>query len=279
MRSRGLVVAIAVVLAIVAAAAVILYTNGVKSDAVTGGALSVVVVSKQDIAANTNLGPLVEEGVFTQLRVPTEAVVDGAVTDIGQLRGQTTTAPVLANEQIPVGRLSGGEAPKGGSLGISEGNVGLPIVLQGGPAGYGLVQRGDNVAVYATFKPGELVQKGALRQILAPAQLDKILSDASAVGPIVPIPFKFTATIVPSARVLNIVNPVTVEGTVEGTKFSETDIPVTLDLSPKDAQAVTYALVTADLVNLGLLPPENSDGYAVEASLGASYQKLVGAKG
>ena len=36
MRSRGLVVAIAVVLAIVAAAAVILYTNGVKSDAVTG---------------------------------------------------------------------------------------------------------------------------------------------------------------------------------------------------------------------------------------------------
>ncbi len=275
MRSRGLVVAIAVVLAIVAAAAVILYTNGVKSDAVTGGALSVVVVSKQDIAANTNLGPLVEEGVFTELRVPTEAVVDGAVTDPSQLRGQTTTAPVLANEQIPLGRLSGGEAPKGGSLGISEGNVGLPVVLDGGPAGYGLVQRGDHVAVYATFKPGELVQKGALRQILSPAQLDKILTDANAVGPIVPIPFKFTATIVPSARVLNIVNPVT----VEGTKFAETDIPVTLDLSPQDAQAVTYALVTADMVNLGLLPPENSDGYKVEASLGASYEELVGAKG
>jgi Flp pilus assembly protein CpaB len=275
MRSRGLVVAIAVVLAIVAAAAVILYTNGVKSDAVTGGALSVVVVSKQDIAANTNLGPLVEEGVFTELRVPTEAVVDGAVTDPSQLRGQTTTAPVLANEQIPLGRLSGGEAPKGGSLGISEGNVGLPVVLDGGPAGYGLVQRGDHVAVYATFKPGELVQKSALRQILSPAQLDKILTDPNAVGPIVPIPFKFTATIVTSARVLNIVNPVT----VEGTKFAETDIPVTLDLSPQDAQAVTYALVTADMVNLGLLPPENSDGYKVEASLGASYEELVGAKG
>ena len=101
MRSRGLVVAIAVVLAIVAAAAVILYTNGVKSDAVTGGALSVVVVSKQDIAANTNLSPLVEEGIFTELQVPTDAVVDGAVTDVSQLRGQTTTSPVLANEQIP----------------------------------------------------------------------------------------------------------------------------------------------------------------------------------
>ena len=62
MRSRGLVVAIAVVLAIVAAAAVILYTNGVKSGAATGGALSVVPESKQDIAANTNLNPLVEQG-------------------------------------------------------------------------------------------------------------------------------------------------------------------------------------------------------------------------
>ena len=275
MRSRGLVVAIAVVLAIVAAAAVILYTNGVKSDAVTGGALSVVVVSKQDIAANTNLSPLVEEGIFTELQVPTDAVVDGAVTDVSQLRGQTTTSPVLANEQIPVGRLSGGEAPKGGSLGISEGNVGLPIVLEGGPAGYGLIQRGDHVAVYATFKPGELVPRSALRQILNPAQLNKLLTDPKAVGPIVPIPFKFTAAIVPSARVLNIMNP----AAVEGSQFSESDIPVTLDLTPADAQAVTYALVSADLVNLGLLPPENSDGYKVEASLGVSYGELVGAKG
>ena len=68
MRSRGLVVAIAVVLAIVAAAAVILYTNGVKSDAVTGGALSVVVVSKQDIAANTNLNPSSKRGCSPSFR-------------------------------------------------------------------------------------------------------------------------------------------------------------------------------------------------------------------
>jgi Flp pilus assembly protein CpaB len=275
MRSRGLVVAIAVVLAIVAAAAVILYTNGVKSDAVTGGALSVVVVSKQDIAANTNLTPLVQEGAFTELRVPTDAVVDGAVTDLSQLRGQTTTAPVLANEQIPAGRLSSGEAPNGGSQGVTEGNVGLPFVLEGGSAGYGLIQRGDNVAVYATFKPGELVSKGALRQILSPAQLEKLLTDPDTVGPIVPIPFKFTATIVRSTRVLNIVNPVE----VEGSKFTETDIPVMLDVSPDDAEAISYALVSADMVNLGLLPPENADGYSTEASLGVAYEELVGAKG
>jgi Flp pilus assembly protein CpaB len=275
MRSRGLVVAIAVVLAIVAAAAVILYTNGVKNDAVTGGALSVVVVSKQDIAANTNLNPLLEEGAFTELRVPTDAVVTGAVTSMNELRGQTTTAPILANEQIASPRLSSGEAPTGGALGITPGNVGLPMVLEGGPAGYGVIQRGDSVAVYASFKAGEVVPKAALRQILSPAQLSKLLSETSTTGPLVGIPFKFTVTVVQATRVLNIQNPVV----VEGNKFSETNIPLTLDLAPEDAEAVTYALVNADLVNLALLPPENEDGYPVEASLGASYDDIVGVKG
>ena len=172
MRSRGLVVAIAVVLAIVAAAAVILYTNGVKNDAVTGGALSVVVVSKQDIAANTNLNPLLEAGRVH--RAP------GADRSGRRRRGHEHRAscvgrprrrPILANEQIASPRLSSGEAPTGGALGITPGNVGLPMVLEGGPAGYGVIQRGDSVAVYASFKAGEIVPKAALRQILSPAQL------------------------------------------------------------------------------------------------------------
>jgi len=274
MRSRGLVVAIAVVLAIVAAAAVILYTNGVKNDAVTGGALSVVVVSKQPIAANTNLNPLIEEGAFSELRVPTDAVVDGAVTSLDELRGQTTTAPILANEQIASARLSGGEAPPGGAQGITPGHVGLPIVLEGGPAGYGLIQRGDNVAVYATFKQGEVLAKADLRQILSPVQLAKLLTDTNTNGPLVVVPFKFTVTVVQSSRVLNIQNPVV----VEGNKFDETNIPLMLDLTPEDGEAVTYALTFADIVNLALLPPENADGYPVQGHTGASYDDIVGVK-
>ena len=153
MRSRGLVVAIAVVLAIVASAAVILYTNGVKEDAVTGGSLSEVVVASQDIPANTNLNPLVDQGAFTTLRVPSDAVVDGAVSDPSQLRGLTSTAPILANEQIPVGRLSSGEAPQGGSLGISDGNVGRVRSASTSQAAVnGSITRGSSIVVYATFE-------------------------------------------------------------------------------------------------------------------------------
>ena len=123
--------------------------------------------------------------------------------------------------------------------------------LDGGPAGYGLIQRGDSVAVYATFKESEVVAKADLRQILSPAQLAKLLGDAERERPTRRRPFKFTVTRRAASRVLNIQNPVV----VEGNQFDERQIPLTLDLSPEDAQAVSYALVNADLVNLGLLPP------------------------
>jgi len=158
MRSRGLVVAIAVILAIAAAGAVILYTKGVKQDAVSGGALAVVVVSSQDIPANTDLNPLLNDGVFSELQVPNDAVVDGAITSLDELRGQTTTAPVLANEQISPARLSSGEAAPGGNLGISPGHVGLAteVDLERGVAGS--ITSGDHIAV---LQPG-LRRKGAL---------------------------------------------------------------------------------------------------------------------
>ncbi len=102
MRSRGLVVALAVLLAVAAAGAVVLYTNGVKKAAESGGSLTTVIVATQDIPANTSLNALIEAGGFKELAVPADAVVDGAVTSLAELRGQTTTAPIVANEQLTV---------------------------------------------------------------------------------------------------------------------------------------------------------------------------------
>src|SRR5687768_5354952 len=106
MRSRGLVVAIAIVLAVAAAAAVILYTQGVKQEAVQGGDLTSVIVSTQEIPTSQLLDPLIDAGVFTEVQLPNDALVEGAVTDVEQLRGVTTSTPILANEQISTRRLS-----------------------------------------------------------------------------------------------------------------------------------------------------------------------------
>src|SRR6266487_2836042 len=99
MRSRGLVVAIAVVLAVLAAVGVIVYTNSVKNGG--GDKTTAVIVSNQDIQANTPLNPLLDSGAFGTVNVPNDTLVAGAVTSENELRDQTTSATIYANEQIP----------------------------------------------------------------------------------------------------------------------------------------------------------------------------------
>ena len=275
MKSRGLVVGIAAVLTVAAAFFVFLYTNGVKHEAATGGALSAVIVAKQDIPANTALDPLIEQGVFSQLQVPTDAVVDGAITDPSQLRGLTTTAPILANEQIPASRLNTGQAPAGGTLGITEGNMGVSIELDTARGVEGHVSNGDNVVVFATFSPDTLIRKSTLRQLLSPSQIQKVIDASqggtSPTGDVIKLNVPFTVTLAPSVRVLDVQNPlVDASG-----KTSSGNISLTLDLTPTDATNVIYASENANIW-VGLLPPQNPNGYPQEASFGPSFNQVVG---
>ena len=109
MRSRGLVVAIAVVLAVLAAVGVIVYTSNVRNNAINEGSSS-VLVSTVNIQANTPLDPLIAQGAFTTINVPPDAQVPDAVTDTTQLQGLTATAPIYPNEQIPLARVATGQS-------------------------------------------------------------------------------------------------------------------------------------------------------------------------
>lgn len=276
MRSRGLVVAIAIVLAIVAAAAVILYTNQVRQQALSDEA-TVVVISTQDIAAGTKLDPLVEKGVFTPINIPNGALVDGAVTSLGDLAGETTTSPILAREQIPASRLSSGQA-EFSQVGVTDNHVGVAITLGGERAGAGTVQLGDSVVVYVTFGKDTIVQKETLDKILTPAQIQKFIEAQKgspsnvAQLPAFQLGADFTAAIVPAARVIQISNPAVDE---QG-RTQAGDVTLMLDLEPGDAESVIFSMERAS-VWLGLLPPKNKEGYVSTAAiLGPQLDRLVG---
>ena len=73
---------------------------------------------------------------FELLQVPQDAVVEGAVTDLAQLRGRRNSAFIIAGEQIPISRVETGEIP-GGALGIPEDEadrIKRGEVVEGGPA-------------------------------------------------------------------------------------------------------------------------------------------------
>ncbi|MGZ5214494.1 MAG: Flp pilus assembly protein CpaB [Actinomycetota bacterium] len=261
MRSRGLVVALAVLLAVAAAGAVVLYTNGVKKAAESGGSLTTVIVAAQDIPANTSLDALIQSGGFKELSVPADAVVDGAVTSLAELRGQTTTAPIVANEQLTASNLSGGEQVEGGMLGISKGHVALTIKLNAPQGVNGNIQRGDNITVFATFTGASII-KGAT--------LPELVKGTASTTDRQELP-DFTTTLIPTVRVLQVVNP----GIDEAGNPTGDAVTLTLDLLPSDAQALTLANQTATLY-IGLLPP-GEDGHQIPAST-LPVQLLLGKK-
>ena len=275
MRSRGLVVAIAVVLAVLAAVGVIVYTNQVEKS-VTEENTVVVVVSKQDILTNTALNPLIESGGFQEIRVPESALVAGAVTTYDELRDRVTSAPILANEQIPLSRLGEGGL---NYVGITEGHVGLGIETGGPQSVNGLIQRGDSIVVYATFEKGTPVLKDSLKAFLEPAQIEDFFNSiqGTSTAPLgnqdlLIMPFDFTMTLVQSVKVLAIQNPSVDEASG---RQSEGNSTLVLDMLPEDAQSLVFANTHSTLW-LGLLPPDNEEGYASEATVGVPFAKIVG---
>jgi Flp pilus assembly protein CpaB len=277
MRSRGLVVAIAIVLAIVAAAAVILYTNQVKENAL-GDEATAVVVANQDIPAATALDPLLAQGVFEEINVPNDNVVSGAVTTFDQLAGQTTTFPILAREQIPGSRLSSGGGKGVSAAGVEENHVGVALALDGERAGAGAIRLGDFVSVFVTFGKDTVVLKSELKKILTPAGLKKFFASQVGTAQTGAQAFRlgadFTATVVPSTKVIQIAVPTATDANGEQTTTSGA-ITLMLNLLPEDAQAVVFANERASIW-LGLLPPENTEGYPVQAVLGPTFDQLLG---
>jgi Flp pilus assembly protein CpaB len=267
MRSRGLVVVLALILATLATVGVFLYSRGVKEDALEGGDVVEVVVSEVDIPANTDLNQLIEEERFVLQQLPADAVVEDAVTEISQLQGRRNSVFILAGEQIPLSRVEGGEVP-GGVIGIPDGHQAMTVALNAPRAVAGALAGGDNVTIYATFEDIELtLLQGGRGQ-----SLDKLIQTAvreqqrlQAAGQQaqnVEIPkFDATVVLVPEVEVLRVIRESQTSTGVpgEGQPQEEVEgaISVTLAFLPEEAQQFVFALEQGD-VYLSLLPPDQA---------------------
>jgi hypothetical protein len=100
---RRLVVVSALILATLATAGVFKYARGVPD---TGEWMVMVVVSRVDIPARTNLDQMIKDDQFRAIQVPESVVVNGAVTSIDQLSQRRTRVEILAGELILAGRLT-----------------------------------------------------------------------------------------------------------------------------------------------------------------------------
>jgi pilus assembly protein CpaB len=232
MNSRGLMGLVAVTLAAVATLAVFLYVRGVQDQSRTGGESVQVVVSKQDILAGTDLDELISSGAFTHTSVPSDVLVQGAITRLEQLEGRTTSTAILAGEQISTARLQGSEELPGGVLGIPGGFQATTVGLESERILGESLQDGDRVAVFATFG-GSDTGGGA------PEGSGSVPDSGGGM----------TVTLVPDAKVLKIERTQSA-----GIGANDDRTLVTLALKPRDAQALVFSQELGT-VWLSLIPP------------------------
>jgi Flp pilus assembly protein CpaB len=276
MRSRGLVVALALLLAIGATAAVFLYVNGVKENALSSGDLETVVVSTVNISANADLSTLRAQGVFETKQIPADSKLESAVTDPSQLEGKTATSPILAGEQIPVERLSGGPQVVGGRLNICDTCVAVTVRVDGPPGVGGEIQRGDFVTLYATFSG--LATFRSAKDLVNAVQSGQSTSGGNGQNNQVTGLPPFTMTLMPTVKVLKVENPAAPSSSTESTQTdttSEGNVTLTLDIPRAEAEFVVFGTEQAALY-FGLLPPDQ-EGLQLPAQA-VSIDRIIGKK-
>lgn len=172
MSSRFLTTGVAFLLAATATVAVFLYVRGVEQKAEHGAGSVEVIVAKEDIPTGTDLNDLLTEGAFTTASVPEGTLVPGVVTELEDLRDQTTSSAILAGEQVSTARLSGSENElPGGVLGIPPGYEALSVPLEIPRVVAGVIKPGDHVAIHGSFD-----REGVTTTLADDAEVLKIVS-------------------------------------------------------------------------------------------------------
>ncbi|HYZ13313.1 MAG TPA: Flp pilus assembly protein CpaB [Actinomycetota bacterium] len=231
-KGRALVVVLALILATVATAGVFLYAQGLEKSANEGGAQVQVVVSEVDIPPRTDLNLLIKDDLFRTIQINEAAYVDGAITSVDQLADKNNAVAILAGEQIPQARITGNV--QGGALSIPDGMEALTVSLDAPRGVAGLINTGDKVTIYSTFK--EVARKDGTTETV-------------------------TVVLVPTVELLAVHRPLTSTAFGGDSEAQGEQIPgslaVTVALTPEDAQRFVFSMETGSTW-FGLLPPDAS---------------------
>jgi pilus assembly protein CpaB len=155
MQSRVLAILIAVVLALVATAAMVVYVNGADRRALAGQQPTNVLVAVKTIPAGMSGEDARINKLIDWVPVPTRNALKGRVLSLEQLRNRYAEVNIAAGEQLLLERWVGAEDIGGRRLlQIPEGHqavsIGVDVVRQVA----GFVTPGDRVNVAVTMPEG-----------------------------------------------------------------------------------------------------------------------------
>jgi pilus assembly protein CpaB len=156
MQSRVLAILVAVVLALVATAALVVYVNGADRRAISGQTPRMVWVAATPIPAGTSGLTAINTKKIKQVAVPSKNIVPGAVLSETQIQNRYAAVDLEAGEQLLQKRWVGAEDVAGGRLlPIESGYQALSIGLDAVRQVAGFVTPGDRVSLVLTIRRGD----------------------------------------------------------------------------------------------------------------------------
>lgn len=254
MRTKFIILVVAVLLGLFAAFAAVNYIESARSTIEAEEQPVEVLVAQQDLPAGLSAEELSAEEYVALVDMPRRYVADGAVSSFAAIEGKLLTVPLTKGEQITSARFS---LPTEAGLAFAVPEdyvaVALPNTAPRGVAG--LIRPGDSVVVYATFEPGTELEEAVTKLILPKA---RVLAVGSRI------------TYTPETTEDDADDAGSLAGARAGSD-SEIPITLTLALSPADAEKLIFAQEEGR-VWLGLL---GSGTTEVPATPGQRFPSVI----
>jgi pilus assembly protein CpaB len=188
LSTREGTLAFAVLAALLAAGALMVFISGYKRSLDASAEPVTVLVAKETMPKGSSGDLIAEKGLFQATALKREQVKEGAITDPASLRSQVAKHQIVRGQQLTTADFGKPTDPVLSKLGAGDRALGVSLDLAHGLIGQ--VQAGDHVDVMATFlvKPDGAAQPRPITRVLiqdvevlqAPAPDEKASAGAAA---------------------------------------------------------------------------------------------------
>ncbi len=149
MKRKGVLLAVAAVIAAVGASLVFFYVNGLASETTAQEDLVAVLTATETIDPGESAETAQSEGKLAVTDVPQSSVVAGALTSVDGLGDKVSLAPIYPGEQILASNF-GTTAASLQTLPIPEGMLAVSVELTDPARVAGFVTPGSHVAIFVS---------------------------------------------------------------------------------------------------------------------------------
>lgn len=170
MRSKLIIIVLALVLAGVAAVLAMRYVNSARTEVASGSEPVEILVAQEDIPRGLSSEELLAKEMIALEKVPQRFVAAGAISSARAIEGQVLSTPLSKGEQLTAARFAVPSAA-GLAYSIPKEYVAIAIPVDEVRGLSGLVQPGDHVAVFVTFSPGPKGEENLTKILLPEAKI------------------------------------------------------------------------------------------------------------